>query len=133
MNVQPFVDRHLNTFIVVFAILAALVLFGMFNASYAWLGHAQPPITVSGPSGSPAFIQTDPTCPAGWLHGTFSNGSTVEERCSQLIGHYVAVMYPHDKIANYGKDTAAGAGTDPTRTIDCLTFTALTDWPKDRC
>lgn len=130
---MTYIRDHLAAFVVLFAVCAALVIVGALNYTYAQLG-GQPPVEVKGPSaaGSPGFIQTTDLCPAGWIHSTFSGGSTVEETCSQFAAgsHIVAVMFPHDRIANYGRDTAAGPNADPGATIPCK---EIPGWPADRC
>lgn len=128
---MTYIRDHLAAFVVLSAACLALVIFGVANYSVAQLGGT-PAITVQErPSGSPGFILTTDLCPTGWIHSTFSGGSTVEETCSKLVGgRYVAVMFPHEKIANYGRDSAAGAGADPNNQIDCR---KIPDWPQDRC
>jgi hypothetical protein len=65
-------------------------------------------------------------CPAGWDYNEITEHMVVE---SCIKGSIVVVLYPREKIANYGRDTALG-GDAPAPEIPCLN---IPDWPADRC
>ena len=90
-----------------------------------FFGQAADPLpgVDSDPSGSPGVSDR---CPDGWEYSEITDHIRVE---SCVKGSIVAILYPQEKIANYGRNTAAG-GDAPAPEIPCLN---IPNWPADRC